>query len=47
MPPPLAPGTLAAMIPGPVLAVKTAHAQQLMQKTSYPMTNNQAQELIA
>ena len=24
------------MIPGPVLAVKTAHVQQLMQKTSYP-----------
>jgi hypothetical protein len=47
--PPLALATLAGMIQGQVLPVRTAHARQSMAKDegANPMSNNQAQELIA
>jgi hypothetical protein len=47
--PPLALATLAGMIQGRVLPVRTAHARQSMAKDegANPVSNNQAQELIA
>jgi hypothetical protein len=46
--PPPALATLAGMIQGQVLPVRTAHARQSMVKDeeANPMSNNQAQELI-